>query len=173
MAVTSTHSLAEGLYIPFSQSVRGGPDGRSPVGTVNHQAADIGDGSGGTVILIMTMDPVMFGFRALVAPTFLSSRDTLATPEAVRVRYQASGRRLSLSLDQMIVPVAGSGGSHGEYPAKGVVMEASGVASQALTWTWSTNTNTIVYEGHVFASVFDAEVIEKYGSISEFLAGTR
>lgn len=175
MSVTASFDLNEALYVPFMQDVRGGPDGKSPVGTLASIGTDTGDVSGGTVNIKLLMTRMMFGFRAVLAPTLLMSSDNLASPEAVNLKYQSSGnRRVNLSIDQAELAIAAFGGNFAHFEESGIVLESDLlVATSVLEFIWSTNTDGKVYSARGFFAVFDLELIEAQGSISDFLAGIR
>ncbi len=175
MAISATVSIGDGQFTPFFQDVRGGKEGTSPVGTVSQTLSDTGDGSGGTVTLIYTMARLPFGFRAIIVPTYVVALDTLGTAEAIRMNFTAVGnRRLTNSFDQITLAIAGQGQNQAKFDEAGIVIESDLLAeTQVLSFIWSTNTNAVVYSARLFAAVFDAEVIEAQGSISDFLAGVR
>ncbi len=174
MSISIDVDIADGVYTPFFQDVRGGPDGKSPVGTVSVEAVDIGESGGGTVTQNFFMQRIMFGFRAILAPTLITAEDDLATAEAIRLVWRITNRRLVQSMTQAALAIAGAGGNFAKFDESGLILESDVVASQNfLAFTWSTNTLAKVYRSFLFASVFDAEVIEAQGSISDFLAGVR
>ncbi len=174
MSILVTVSFADGVYTPFFQDVRGGADGKSPVGTVHMNTADVGDGSGGIVTATYTMDRIVYGFRALIVPTQIVSFDNLATPEVVKLQYQSNNRRMITSADQASLAVAAQSGNVAKFDESGILLENEEAFERAvISLVWSTNTNTIVYQTKIFAAVFDAEVIEAQGSVSDFLAGVR
>ncbi len=175
MAVSSSVGLESGIYVPFFQDVRGGKEGRSPVGTLAQTLREVGDGSGGTVVAGFSMQRITFGFRAIIAPTLLASSDNLATPEAVRLQFAASGnRRLGTSIDQAVVALAAPDKNVAQFDVSGLVLESDLLSETVvINFIWSTNTNLKEYDINIFASVFDAEIIEAQGSISDFLAGVR
>ncbi len=175
MALETFVSLGNALYVPFLQDVRGGKEGKAPVGTVSAHHTDTGDASGGTMTLTFQMERIQFGFRSIIVPTLLVTSDNLSTAEAVRLQYRNAGnRRIGEDYNQASLSVAGSAGNFAKFDESGLILENDviGVTS-ALSFIWSTNTNTIVYFARVFAAVFDAEVIEAQGNISDFLAGVR
>ncbi len=175
MAVTGSVNLDDGIYVPFMQEVRGGHDGKSPVGTVHQTLQLVGAAGGGTVVQTWNIRRIMFGFRAIIAPTLIVTEDTLSTAEAVKLGFAlTANRRLAVTTDQAALAIAAQGGNYAKFEESGILLESDTLTQQAaLFFTWSTNTDTKLYQARMFAAVFDAELIEAQGSISDFLAGVR
>lgn len=174
MSVSTSEELSQGLFTPFFQEVRGGHDGKSPVGTVHVNISDVGEAGGGTVSLNLFMSRLTFGFRAIIAPTLIVTADNLAAAEAVRLGFAIGNLRLGVGLFEAELAVASEGGNRARFEPSGFVLQHDEVSSDVvMSVVWSTNTDTKVYDVDMFAAVFDAEVIEKHGSISDFLAGVR
>ncbi len=175
MSVAADIAINVGLFTPFMQDVRGGAEGKSPVGTLHIDQNVTGDGSGGIAQITMSATRIMFGFRAILAPTLIQAFDDLATPEEVRLQFGVTGnRRIGQGYEDARLAIAASGGNFTQFQPSGIIIESDTIAAlNVLSWTWSTNTNAKVYRGRMFASVFDAELIEAQGSISDFLAGVR
>lgn len=174
MSVANSVDIGEGLFVPFMQEVRGGAGRSSPVGTLASEVAVTGDSSGGSAIVYFTMSRESFGFRAIVVPTFVSTIDTLGSPEGIRGIFSAGNRRVLQAIEEVKVAIAGSGQNVAKFDAVGVVLEAEEVAPvTVMQYLWSTNTNLKYYNARVFSAVFDAEIIAREGSVSDFLAGVR
>lgn len=176
MSISNNVEMGDGIYVPFFQKVRGGERGTSPVGTVKAAVTDTGDMSGGTVTIGLVMRKLTFGFRALIVPTFICAIDNLAAAEAVRLVFSEGNRRIgdAAVLEEGLLSVAVSGQNVAKFDPAGILWEKLDEgAATVVQAIWSTNTNTIVYNLRIVAAVFDAEVIEKKGSISDFLAGVR
>lgn len=175
MSISSSVAIGDGLFVPFFQDVRGGKEGKSPVGTVNVDLSDVGEAGGGTVTLSLTMTREIFGFRAIVAPTLIVAADTLATAEAIRMQATFTGnRRLGNHMEQAVLALAAQGQNVAKFEESGLVFESDLLdETTILSFVWSTNTDTKIYNFRLFGAVFDAEIIEAEGSISDFLAGVR
>ncbi len=77
-------------------------------------------------------------------------------------------------MDQATLAIASQGNNVAKFDESGMIFESDILAeSDVITFIWSTNENTKAYQTNVFASVFDAELIEAQGSVSDFLAGIR
>lgn len=175
MVVVSNVAFRDGLYIPFFQQVRGGADGKSPVGTVHSTNTATGDVSGGAINLRHQLSRLSFGFRALIAPTLIVTIDNLASPEVVNLNFvQEANRRTSIDMVQAALAVAGQQGNAAKFEESGILLEHDNIGlGDSVALIWSTNTDGKVYISNVFAAVFDAELIEANGSVSDFLAGVR
>lgn len=175
MSVSTFVEFRDGRYVPFMQDVRGGKDGKSPVGTVHSTAAEVGEAGGGTVTISHRMQREQFGFRSLIVPTLIVASDNLSTAEAIRLSYLTAGnRRVAQDSNQIKLAVAGQAGNFAQFEPAGILLESDVLAdTSVLQFIWSTNTDTKLYFTRVFAAVFDAELIEAQGAISDFLAGVR
>lgn len=175
MSISTSVAFADGRYTPFMQKVRGGEDGRSPVGTISSSAIDTGEAGGGTVTIAHSLQRIVFGFRAIIAPTLIVASDTLASAEAIRLTFLTAGnRRVEQDLNQIQLAIAGQGGNFAQFQEGGIILESDLLTeTNVLQFVWSTNTDTKLYFTRIFASVFDAELIAARGSVSEFLAGVR
>lgn len=175
MSVTATVQIGDGLFKPLHQLVRGGSDGKSPVGTVHVLGQAVGDSGGGTAQILMQMRRIEFGMRCIFAPVLISVDDDLASPEAVRLAFSASANiRTTSTVDQSALTLASQGGNHAKFPPEGFLFESDTIATATLLqFIWSTNSDGKVYRAHLIMSVFDAELIEAQGSVSDFLAGVR
>lgn len=175
MAVSASVDLAEARYRDFFQEIRGGHDGRSPVGTLHAQATVTGAAGGGSVVHTYTGQRIMYGFRAILAPTLILADDNQASPTTIRLAFsEVANNRLAGQMDQVQLAVAGNGGNFAKFDESGIIVQSDVIATGAsLIFVWSTNTDTKVYNSGIFFSVFDAELIEKHGSVSDFLAGVR
>ncbi len=175
MAVATTRFVGAGLYVPF----RGVDRAVSPVGTYSIDAQATGDGSGGTVDILMNMSYIEFGFHPILVMTRVTALDELATPIGVRFRYAASGNeRLEANIDQLVLAVAGVGAvSYTEFNALPVVIEPIRDGGDVMAITWATNENADTYHLHLFGLLFDAEAMartkEKGSAIDMLLAGIR
>ncbi len=174
LSVSAIVAFGDSQYNDFHQKFRGGQNGMSPVGTLHATATATGDGTGGNVLLLLQMKRVEFGFRAVFVPTLLVTEDDLATPEAVRLQFSSGNKRLSSDMNQAALAVASSVFNVAQFDESGLLLESDVLtAVTVMAFVWSTNTNLKVYTANVFAAVFDMELIEKYGSVSDFLAGVR
>lgn len=176
MAITFTLNAEDGEFVPFHTAVRGGPEGMDPVGTLSVDGGGAGDSSGDPTDIQILFRATMFGFRALFIPTQMVVSDNLAAAEVVAVSYVLTGnRRVNGSLLENVVTIAGPQASNvGVAELAGLPIEGTDEVNRlALQATWSTNTNLKLYHLHVFGPVFDLEVVERHGQISELLSGIR
>jgi len=175
MAVTATRFWTAGLFVPWMQRIRGGEGHGSPVGTLHMDAEATGDGSGGSVTIFIAGTREMFGFRALLVPTLISVSDALAAVSAVLIQWTAVGnRRLSANINEVVTTVRVAGENHAILQEQGMTIEPpTDVNTNGFTVLWATNLNLAVYHFHVVASVYDLEIIEKYGTVDPLVAGIR
>jgi len=174
MAVSNTETIESGIYTPYFQRKRGGEGGQSPVGSVYKSLAVVGAAGGGGVTLNFSMGRLTFGFRAIIVPTLIVTEDTLATAEVVKLNYVSNNRRINVSTDWVTLAIAGPSGNFAKFEDSGLILEREPLAAAGVLGVdWSTNTDTKSYAARMFAAVFDAELIEKEGSVSDFLAGVR
>ncbi len=175
MTVEVERFLSSGDFVPFHQKVRGGVEGA--VGSLACDFEATGDGSGGSVWINVSAADIEFGFRYLFVPTFVFTRDTLASAANISFGWVGtSNRRLQVleSYAQTLVAIAASGVNHAKADPSGIVIEGRTRAQgRIMRIAWPTNTNTFVYHVHVFGTMFDAELIEKQGSIHSLLTGIR
>lgn len=177
MSVTLNENVEDvGLFVPF----RGFDREVGPVGTLHCFQTVFGDGSGGTVAILLRMKRVEFGFHPIWVLTRVHTLDQLATPEVVRMSYSASGNeRLSFGMNENILSAAGPPTSSSvNFRHLQVPIEPSEEAvSQVLSARWSTNTNALTYEFSVFGMLYDAEAMargkEKGRAADPLLGGIR
>lgn len=178
MTVTTAVSLTPGFFVPLAQKVRGGDGHMSPVGTISQEITTVGDVSGGVVNLGLSDVFNSLGFRALYVPTYLSLVDGLAAVGAVEIQWFAGGnKRIRTSLRSVLTTVRVNSVDIARFEPAGVILEPdqtqSGTGARILNVSWPTNTDGITYRVQYFFAVYDAEDIERYGSISDLLAGVR
>lgn len=175
MAVTSTSGVSQGHFHLLHSKVRGGPEGTSPVGTLSLVKRTAGAAGGGTATVIFTQREIEFGFRCILVPTLITTFDNLAAAEVVNLIYLSTSKRMGATdVSQAVLAIAASGGNIARFVPDGVLFEVeTKTAQEILQCVWSTNTDGKVYDIRAFFSVFDAELIEKHGSVSDFLAGVR
>lgn len=176
MSVTTDVAVSGGTYIPFRTARRGGVAGRDAVGTLSVDIETVGNGTGGTVTLGMTMARGNFGFHALWVPTRITVVDTLATAEVVVIAFVSAGNdRLRGPLDEAVLSI-----DRGDDRNIGVAKEfailidpGSRVEGQVLSALWQSNTDTKSYHLHAYGAIYDAEIIAREGGVSELVAGLR
>lgn len=174
MATLTIVNMEDQLYVPLHSRVPGGDDGKSPVGTVSIDMGTVGDATGGLARAQLKMRRIEFGFRPIIVPTLITVQDNLAAVGVVEVEYSQSQWRLGTSTNLVVTTVAGPNINQVSVPLNGMVFEVEPQAvTEVLLVSWATNTDTKIYHCHIFGAVFDAEVIEQRGSISELLAGVR
>ncbi len=175
MSVTTNRDSADpviGHYVPFRTGERGWNG--SPVGTFAVDAQTTGDATGGTLDLNILMQRDMFGFHPLFVPTFISTRDNLATAEVVIVGYQGGGNdRLLATFREAVLPLAGASGLNvGRLTQGNIIIDPSSlVAAGVLTASWSSNVDTKAYHFHIMCTVFDGQLLAREGQVHELLGG--
>ncbi len=165
-----------GLYLAFRTPVRGGAEGHDPVGTLNADAVTIGDGSGGSVQLGLTMREQEFGFRPLWVPTHVMTLDTLATVQNVRIDFAAVGnRRLIDDASEGVVPLEVSADLQIAVAAQvAIVIEPSSAAgARVLRAVWGTNVNLKAHTLRAYGPVYDQELMARHGTVPDLVAGLR
>ncbi len=172
MAILTTRFMSAGLYVPYHTEFRA-MDGL--VGTVQIDAETVGDASGGTVTIAIAMTRDVFGFPTMVVPTQISASDILAAAEPVDITYRSQGnRRLSIAIGEVVVSLQGAIGNIAV--ANNVSIPIEGVDEterDILRAVWATNTNTFSYHLHVFAVVFDLQVVARGAGVHPLMAGIR
>ncbi len=176
MSITGQRKVEEGLFVPWRTAKRGGVSGGEPVGTLSLDKQEVGDSGGGTVAVQITANREEFGFPGIFVPTFVTTRDNLASPEVIRLAYVTVGNeRISGDIEQHALALAGPAALNvATFDNIGIPLEFQGVTDLVIMQaTWSTNTDTKVYHFHIFGYMFDAQLIAREGRISELLAGIR
>lgn len=177
MAVTGTIAVENSLYTPFQTRMRGGAYGEEPVGTLSVDGVVTGAAGGGTAKINITMKRIEFGMVVMFVPTIVVLRDGLATAEDVQFNWVNSGNirtnveflvRVEM-VDTIVTQI-----NAGKVDPAGILIEGVDQTERFIAQvSWATNTDTIVYELHMFGLIYDAEVIAKRGGISQLMAGIR
>lgn len=174
MAVSVTRSISAGLYTPYHAGVgRGAVNGL--VGTLQLDAEATGAAGGGTVQIAVSMGREAFGFPLMLVPTFVGVQDNLAAAEVVRVDYRLEGnRRLQASVSTTLTTLRSGTNNAGTVENVSIPIEGVAIAeADILHAVWATNTDTKTYHLHVFAAVFDLQVIAREGLVDLLMAGVR
>jgi hypothetical protein len=178
VSVTRETLLNPGLFVPLMQRTRGGAGGASPVGTISQEISGTGDGGGGAVYIVLQDVLMSLGFRALYVPTFIAVIDGLGAAGPVEFQWDNAGNhRIQNAMTQVMTTTRVNARNIAQAQTSGVIIEpnsrlAGGTARIALG-AWPTNTSGITYRLQYFFAVYDAEDIEKRGSVSDLLAGVR
>lgn len=161
MSVTSSTPSESGLYTPF----RGFDREAGAVGTLSVDAEATGDGSGGTVTIVISMKFEQFGFHSLWIPTRVSSLDNLASPEVVEFSFRSSGNdRLAAGDLREAATALATGGANNvaSFSALGVSIEVRSLTNVSVMQVrWTTNTNALLYHLHVFGILYDGEALAR------------
>lgn len=178
MAVTVTVAMDadEAAFVPYRIPQRGGDRGTSPVGTVNVDAQVVGAAGGGQADVLISASQDMWGFRPVIVPVVVSFSDNLATAENVLFFYNADGNeRLVAAVGQIVVmtTVLGTNAGLPQTSSIPITPDVIGSGAAVMKASWASNVDTKVYHMHVFAAVYDREVLARTGEIPDFLAGIR
>lgn len=178
MTITTRTALNAGLFVPLMQRIRGGDGGSSPVGTISQEITGLGDSSGGNCYLALEDQVDTLGFRAIYVPTFVAVVDGLSAVGAVEFQWDSNGnRRLANTLRQVLTTVRVGSVDIAQIEPSGIIIEpssrVSGGGSTIALASWPTNSNGVTYRLQFFFAVYDAEDIERRGSVSDLLAGVR
>ncbi len=173
LSVTANVALSSGLFVPYHTRVRGGEDGKDPVGTVQVDGEATGDGSAGTVAVNIRMVREQFGFACMWVPTYIEIGTTENAVNVCEFRYRQEGNaRLSGDMVEIVTTVAAFTQDGALLQLRGMPLEGVGVALvDVLRITFPSNTNTDFYHLHAFGPIYDLEVIRRKGGIAELIAG--
>lgn len=172
MSVEERTSMSVQHYVPF----RGADRAEGAVGTVNVDIQATGDGSGGTVKVVLDMSRVTFGFHALWVPTRVSSEDNIGAVEVVQLSWQRFGNeRLAGTVTENVLTVRHGVENAAPFGELGLLIEPDlEVEAGVMQMLWQTNTDTKTYHLHAFGPVYDGEFMSRGRSgIPELLAGLR
>ncbi len=176
MALSVTRSVGSGLFVPFR-----GIDRRvSPVGTLSIDATVVGDASGSPVTIVLAMAKEEFGFHPIWIPTRVVVIENNNAAQEVLFVYQTGGNeRIQGGLSEEITTrVTGDGDNVGNAEFLAVPIEPDQQAqADVFSARWAVNTNTNVYELHMFGVLYDAQAMaaDKTSGkrIDLFMAGVR
>ncbi len=149
-----------GIFVPF----RGFDREVGPVGTIYLDMEDVGDGTGGTVRITLSIRREMFGFHAIVVPTRISATDALVTAEVVIMRWLATGNeRVNGDMDQAVLSLQQAGPTNvAIFDALGFILETQSDGDViAARMDWATNTTALTYHYHFWGVLYDAEALAR------------
>lgn len=172
MAIAVNRSLTDALYVPFHQKGRDS----ALVGTLFMDAEVTGDSSSGTVQISIQMRTQLFGFRPLLVPTKVGTRDVLAQEKIVAIFYASAGnRRLNDNFIENVQALRTNSVNTCILQNNAIPIEGSSREAEAtvLGATWPTNTDGFLYHLHLFAAVYDLEVVAARGYVDPMMAGLR
>ncbi len=140
------------------------------VGTLSVAATATGDGSGGVVNLILSMNGTEFGFKFMFVPTLVSFRDGLATAVDVRLQWLGNNERitggLTVGTERRASMVAAGGENvgqlEGSHPIVAIPTNPDGVARNVVQAIWGTNTNATSYNMFMYGVLYDEEYRAKF-----------
>lgn len=177
MAVDTDTLTSAGLFVPFRTAMRGGPEGRDPVGTLMVEAEATGAAGGGSVIAGITSVAQPFGFPMLWVPTHISLSDNLAAAEVINFQFRDEGNaRLNTEIGDAVNALAGSQGNVRTVRELSLVIDVTengDTALRIMLGSWSTNTDTKTYHLHVYGPVYDAQIMARSDRVPELVAGLR
>ncbi len=130
------------LYVPF----RGTDRAYGPVGTIDVDASGVGDASGGTFTIFVTMPFELFGFHVMLVLTQVVTEDNLATAERVGFSFRPTGNeRVRAEHQEVVLALRSQSANWASFPQLGVPVEGEGAGTAVLGAHWQTNTDTKVY----------------------------
>ncbi len=160
MSVSATIVFAtDVLYVPFRGSGR-----QYSVGTFQVRGSVVGDGSGGTATILLSMVGDELGFPALYVPTLITVQDQLATAEVVRITYvQAGLERVGsggANFVRAITPVTVAATNFGELAGSSPILSVVHglqAAVNVMSALWATNETGDTYQFLLYGLVYDEQ----------------
>jgi len=160
MSVNTTTTLATaGLYVPFRGNRRSGV-----VGTVHAHLGAVGDATGGTVTILLSMTGDEFGFPLLLVPVFIqaespNAENGLLTYPVGNERVGGQGAALVEVVPNLIAVARNVGTLRGAQPHISVPLDANQPAVTVLTCQWATNSDGVSYNLRLYAMAYDQQAM--------------